>query len=58
MAINSDDEFFIKVNLIAVLVIFVLANILKELKDKKEDEIEVQQIQTDELRVEWWHYRQ
>ena len=52
MAINSDDEFFIKVNLIAVLVIFVLANILKELKDKKEDEIEVQQIQTDELRVE------
>jgi hypothetical protein len=52
MAINSDDGFFIKVNLIAILVIFVLADILKELKEKKEEEVEGQEIQTDELRSE------
>ncbi len=34
MAINSDNEFFIKINLIAVLVIFALADIKKELKDQ------------------------
>lgn len=34
MAINSDNEFFIKINLIAVLVIFALADIRNELKDQ------------------------
>lgn len=53
MAINTDDEFFIKLNLIAILIIFVLVDIMKELKDEGgEQEIEGQKIQTDELRVE------
>ncbi|MEO5980025.1 MAG: hypothetical protein ABIS36_09720 [Chryseolinea sp.] len=53
MAINSDDGFFMKINLVALLIIFALADILKELKTKNEDpEIEGQQIQTEELRVE------
>lgn len=37
MSINTDDEFFIKINLIAVLIIFVLADIVKELKDENEE---------------------
>src|SRR5258706_13508946 len=32
MAINSEDEFFIKINLIAVFVIIVLVDIFRELK--------------------------
>ena len=53
MAINTDDEFFIKINLIAILIIFVLVDIWKELKDESgEQEIEGREIRTDELRVE------
>ena len=36
MSINTDDEFFIKINLIAVLIIFVLVDIVKELKNDNE----------------------
>jgi hypothetical protein len=36
MSINSGNNFYIKVNLAAVLIVVVLADILKELKEKKE----------------------
>lgn len=53
MAINTDDEFFIKVNLISILIIFVLVDIMKELNNERgEPEMEEQEIQTDELRME------
>jgi hypothetical protein len=52
MLINSDDEFLIKINLIAVLVIFVLVDILKEMKDKSDEKTVVEEIQIDEVRVE------
>ena len=51
MAINSDDEFFIKVNLLAVLIILVLADVLRELNEKTE-KIEAGQLQTEELATE------
>jgi hypothetical protein len=51
MAINSDDEFFIKVNLLAVLIILVLADVLRELKEETE-KIEAGQLQTEELATE------
>ena len=47
MAINTDDPFFFKINLVAVLLIFVLADILIELRSKqKKAEIERQAIHT------------
>ena len=50
MAIKSGDEVFIKLNLIAALIIFVLVDILKELKKLKEDRsIEIQEIQSNDL---------
>ena len=53
MVINSDDEFFIKINLVAILIIFVLVDILNESKNKTEGEqIGRQGMQTDELRAE------
>jgi len=53
MALNSDDEFFIKINLAAVLLIIVLVDILKELKNKNgEQETVKQEIQTDELKAD------
>lgn len=48
MAINTNDEFFIKINIIAVLLIFVLVDILKELKGKKDEPGETL---TEELRA-------
>jgi hypothetical protein len=52
MSINTDDEFFIKINLIAVLLIFVLVDILNEMKDTRGEEIETLEIQTSELRAD------
>jgi hypothetical protein len=53
MAINTDDEFFIKINFIAILIIFVLADIMKELKEESEaQEIVGHQLKTNELSME------
>ncbi len=53
MAINTDDEFFLKINLIALLIIFVLVDIFEESKEEsRESEIEGQEVQNDELRLE------
>lgn len=40
MAINSDDAFLVKINLIALLVIFVLVDIFSELKERKKKQEE------------------
>ena len=48
MAINSDDEFFFKINLMAILVIAVLTVVLKELTDKKE-KVELEKVPTQEV---------
>ena len=48
MAINSDDEFFIKFNLMAGFIILVLADVLKQLKEKTK-KIETEQLQTEEF---------
>lgn len=53
MAIESNDEFFIKINIVAALLIFVLMDILKELKSRHEkQEGKGQQTQTSELSAE------
>lgn len=38
MSINSDNEFSIKINLIAVLLIFVLTDIMRELRNKNDNQ--------------------
>ena len=46
MAINSESEFFIKINVIAVFVLIVLIDIFKELKAKTKNQIEPQETGT------------
>lgn len=53
MAINSDNEFFIKINLIAFLVIVVLVDILTEFKSTREEQTEMEQSSTaDDLKID------
>ncbi|HYG38633.1 MAG TPA: hypothetical protein VD908_08445 [Cytophagales bacterium] len=52
MSINNDNGFFIKINLLAVFIIIMLVDILAELKEKKQEEIESQEINIDELIIE------
>jgi hypothetical protein len=56
MFISSGDEFFIKINFIAILIIVVLIDIIKELKNKSEEqEIIEQPLQTEEANIEQSH---
>ena len=53
MAINTNDEEFIKVNLVAIFVIFVLVDIMKESKEESEEQvIDEPVLRADELKVE------
>jgi hypothetical protein len=52
MSINSGDEFFIKINLFAVAIMLVLADIFGELKHDNAEQTERQEIPIDELRTE------
>jgi hypothetical protein len=56
MFISSADESFIKINFVAILIIIVLVDIIKELKNKSEEqEITEQPLQTEEVNLEQSH---
>ena len=48
MAINSDNETFLKINFIAILLIFTLFGILNELRKKRKEIINVQENEIEE----------